>query len=74
MFLPSLWVFSLSVSQFWGGIIGLVWVIGRVIYNLSYVRSPESRHAGFGISGIATLILLLGGTIKVAMIMLTGEV
>ena len=33
---------------------GLVWVIGRVIYNLGYASAPESRHIGFGISGIAT--------------------
>jgi glutathione S-transferase len=74
LFLPSLWVFSLSVSQFWGGILGVIWVIGRIVYNISYAREPRSRLAGFCISGLATLILLCGGTVKVAMIMLTGRV
>jgi hypothetical protein len=44
-----------------------------VIYGVSYARNPASRAPGFLISGIATLILLLGATIKIILIMVTGE-
>ncbi len=72
VFLPSLWLFSLSVGQIGGGVLGLVWIVGRVIYGVSYARNPASRAPGFLISGIATLILLLGATIKIILIMVTG--
>jgi glutathione S-transferase len=61
VFLPSLWIFSTTVSPLWGGILGLVFVIGRVIYSVTYVRAPETRRIGFRIAGVATLVLLFGG-------------
>jgi hypothetical protein len=72
LFLPSLWVFSTTVSQFWSGIIGLVWVVGRIVYGVSYARNPASRGPGFMIAGLATIVLLGGATIKTVMIMVTG--
>jgi uncharacterized MAPEG superfamily protein len=61
LFLPSLWVFSSVVSPFWGGIVGLGFVIGRIVYVMSYIREPASREAGFVIGTVAVAILLLGG-------------
>ena len=72
LFLPSLWVFSTTWNQFWGGIIGLVWVAGRILYAVTYTRDPATRGAGFVISVIATMILLLGGTFRVLWLMITG--
>jgi uncharacterized membrane protein YecN with MAPEG domain len=74
LFLPSLWLFGSTVSPFWGGIIGLLWSVGRVIYGVLYVRNPDSRGHGFAISGLATLILLIGGTYGVLRPLLTGSV
>ena len=59
-FMPSLWLFVLLVSPFWGGAIGLVWVAGRVLYVISYMRDPETRGPGFLIGTAASAILLLG--------------
>jgi glutathione S-transferase len=61
VFLPALWIFSTTVSPLIGAIVGLVFVIGRVIYSLSYYNDPAKRGPGFMISGVATLILLIGG-------------
>jgi len=52
-FLPSLWLFAFYVSPTWGGILGLVWVGGRIHYALSYYRDPEARGPGF-ITGFAS--------------------
>ncbi len=63
LFLPSLWIFSYTVSPFWGAIIGAVWVGGRVLYSLSYYMAAEKRGPGFLISMAAAAILLIGGLI-----------
>jgi glutathione S-transferase len=72
LFLPSLWVFSLVVSPLWGGIIGLGFVLGRILYVMSYIRDPASREAGFVIGSVAVAILLLGGLGGVLKFMLVG--
>ena len=73
LFLPSLWMFSLTVSPFWGGIIGLVFVAGRVVYILSYMRDPDKRGPGFIIGATATIVLLVGGLVGTLTLMLTGR-
>jgi glutathione S-transferase len=72
LFLPSLWVFSLVVSPLWGGLVGLGFVLGRILYVASYIRDPASRDAGFVIGSVAVAILLLGGLGGVLKFMLVG--
>lgn len=45
--LPVLWLMAVSVGDLWAGLLGLVWVVGRVIYVTSYVANPEKRGPGF---------------------------
>jgi glutathione S-transferase len=63
LFLPALWLFVLFVSPFWGGIIGLIWVAGRVLYAVSYQRDPAARGPGFGIAAMSSVVLLLGALV-----------
>ena len=62
IFLPLLW---LSNSYFMlyallTPILGLVWIIGRVIYATGYTATnPGGRSNGFLIAGLATLALLI---------------
>jgi glutathione S-transferase len=72
LFVPSLWVFSLVVSPFWGGLIGLGFVVGRILYVAGYIRDPASRELGFVIGTVAVAILLLGGLGGVLKIMISG--
>ena len=65
VFLPALFLFSSYVSPRWGGILGLVFIVGRAIYARSYVADPESRSLGFGLSVVPTLLLLLGSLLAV---------
>lgn len=60
MFLPILWLFSLWVNPFWGAGIGVFWMLGRILYAQGYYQAVEKRSLGFGISLIATVILLIG--------------
>jgi glutathione S-transferase len=72
LFLPSLWVFSLEVSQLWSGVIGLVFVAARIVYVVSYRRNPAARGPGFTIGFIAAVLLLLGGLAGTVKTLLTG--
>ncbi len=61
IFLPSLWLFGLFLNPIVGSAIGLVYVVGRVLYLRGYVRDPSKRGLGFGIGFLATAVLALGG-------------
>jgi len=73
LFLPALWVFALTIDGLRGSVLGdkigaalgLVWIVGRVIYMRSYVRDPASRGLGFGVQALATVLLLIGGIVAI---------
>jgi uncharacterized MAPEG superfamily protein len=65
VFLPALFLFASYVSATWGGVIGLVFVVGRAVYARSYVADPESRSVGFALSFVPTVLLLLGALLAV---------
>ena len=56
----ALWLFSHFVSPFWGGVIGFVWILGRIAFAWGYYRDAKQRAAGFAIGTACSLILLLG--------------
>ena len=60
IFLPLLWVFALYVSDRGAAVLGLVWIVGRVIYMRGYSEAAENRHRGFLIQGVAAGALLIG--------------
>lgn len=70
MFIPSLWIFSLTVQVLIGTALGLVFVVGRVIYSISYARDPAKRGLGFGLGMLPTMILLVGGLIGTVRLLL----
>lgn len=72
LFLPALWLFSDYVSPLWAGLLGFVWLAGRVLYSASYIKEPKSRGPGFIISFLATLVLILGTAVAVVMRIVAG--
>lgn len=61
VFLPALWMFGHYVSAGAGAVIGLMFIVGRVIYLRGYVADPAKRGSGFVIGFVANAILVLGG-------------
>lgn len=75
IFLPSLWLCHL----FWQpqdqtGIIvaaiGVVWIVGRILYALGYVADPSKREMGFLIQFLASIVLLLGALGKAVLVLI----
>jgi glutathione S-transferase len=61
LFLVSLWLFAVA----WNddritAAIGLVWIVGRVLYLTGYSKAAASRSLGFLVQALATGILLFG--------------
>ncbi|MDB5470912.1 MAG: rane-associated protein in eicosanoid and glutathione metabolism [Caulobacter sp.] len=76
IYLTSLWLFTLVYPAFpFNDLIaaglGLVWILGRVIYALAYVKDPATRSRGFGIQGLATILLLVGALAKAIWVLVT---
>jgi glutathione S-transferase len=60
-FLVSLWLFAVYwQNDLVAALIGLVWIIGRILYMMSYTKDAASRGPGFGIQALATGVLLFG--------------
>jgi glutathione S-transferase len=70
VFLPSLWLFSMTISPLYGAILGLIFVFGRVLYTVGYYADPSKRGTGFTIAGFATVVLLIGAAIGSVRLML----
>jgi glutathione S-transferase len=59
VFLPAFWLAVLFSNATAASVLGAVWVLGRVLYAVGYLRAPEQRGLGFAISFIATTVLLV---------------
>ena len=76
VFLPLLWLatiyFSPSMTMVYLSwlppVLGLIWVIGRVLYMSGYMAAPEKRSTGFLISLIAVVGLLICSIIGIVMV------
>lgn len=58
--LPSMWLFAIYWSSEVAAILGLVWIVGRLIYFYGYIAGPNKRFPGFFIQSLAAFALLLG--------------
>ncbi len=59
MFLPVLWIASLTGFMLWAHWLGAAWIVGRVWYVIGYNRSPKARTGGFLLSFFAFLGLFI---------------
>jgi glutathione S-transferase len=56
---------SMPVLAWLAPLLGVVWIVGRVIYMRGYMQAPEKRSLGFGISSLAVLVMILLGFIGI---------
>jgi glutathione S-transferase len=60
IFLPSLWLFAIYISDLGAAAVGLAWIIGRILFMIGYTASVQKRRPGFAIQSLACLVLVLG--------------
>jgi glutathione S-transferase len=60
IFLPSLWLFAIYLSDPVAAAIGLGWIAGRILYMTGYSQAAAKRGRGYGIQASAAFILWLG--------------
>ncbi len=59
-FLVPLWICAFYFSDRAAAAVGLLWVVGRVVYFFGYRKSVPGRLPGFFIQVIAALLLMIG--------------
>ena len=60
IFLPSLWLFAIYISDAFAAALGAVWIIGRVLYVIGYSKATEKRGPGFAVQFLAAAALWVG--------------
>src|SRR5262245_52259601 len=65
IFLPSLWLCALYLSDLAAAVLGLVWIAGRALYLTGYTQAVEKRVPGFFIQSMACLLLLIGAIVGI---------
>ena len=72
MFLVGLWLFAIYWNEEVAAGLGVVWIVGRIMYGLGYVSEASKRGPGFLVQAIATAILLFGALGKITYSLATG--
>lgn len=62
-FVPALWTFGYYVGEIYAVALGVIYIIGRFIYASAYVADPDKRKLGAIMSGLPTMIMVIGGII-----------
>jgi uncharacterized membrane protein YecN with MAPEG domain len=72
VFIPSLLLFSRYFNPLWAAALGVIYLIGRQVYATSYVKDPAKRGAGYAMTMLPILALIIGGLIG-AVLQLCGR-
>lgn len=58
IFIPAIVLFAWLYDPHWAAAIGMIWIIGRLVYFRSYVRDPRTRALGFALTSLPSLGML----------------
>ncbi len=72
IFLPSLWLFAVYISDALAAGLGVVWIAGRILYLIGYSEAAAKRGRGFGIQAGAAIILWVGALGAIAWRLIHG--
>ena len=70
--LVGLWMAARYWSPVWAASLGALYVVGRFVYLVSYVKDPAKRGAGFGLSFGPISVLVVGALIGAVRSLLHG--
>ncbi len=66
MWVPAMWLFAREVSPAAAAGLGILYLIGRLVYFFAYVKDPKTRGLGYALSAGPTLLLVLGAVFGAA--------
>jgi len=66
-FLLPLWLCAYYLSDIGAAVLGLVWIVGRLLYWLGYTSAVAKRIPGFFIQALACLLLIIGAAVGMFM-------
>src|SRR5882757_7413469 len=66
IFLPSLWLFAIYIGDAGAAALGVLWIVGRIVYFLGYREAVAKRSPGFAIQAVVCIILWVGALGAVA--------
>ncbi len=69
VFIPASYAFSYYLSELWVLIPGMVFILGRYIYSLEYLKDPKTRTPGMALTLLANVVLVLGALFGVLKVM-----
>ena len=72
IFLVSLWLFAIYWNELVAAALGVVWIIGRLVYSTGYMADPGKRSTGFLIQMSAVAVLLFGALGRIVYSLATG--
>lgn len=67
VFVPGMMLFASYASAQWAWIPGILFIIGRQLYAMEYLKEPKTRVTGMALTLFANAALLGGGLIGVVM-------
>jgi len=66
VFVPAVFIFATYAHMIAAYALGFIFVVGRAIYAMGYIRDPEKRAGGAVATFLVNTILLIGCLIGVA--------
>lgn len=65
LFVPALYLAARHWSPTYAAIAGAVYLVGRSVYAVSYLRSPDSRGLGFALSIGPVVVMIIAALVGV---------
>jgi len=71
LFLVSLWLFAIYWDDRMAAVLGVIWIVGRILYMTGYSKAAASRGTGFSIQALAVGVLLFGALGRIIYLAIT---
>ena len=65
VFIPAILLFANYGNATWAAAVGVLFVVGRPLYFLGYVKDPAKRGPGFLLGFAANVILVIGSLVAI---------
>jgi glutathione S-transferase len=72
IFIPGMLLFGTYVSPLVASVLGVIYILGRIVYLRAYIAEPSSRGPGYGLTVLPIVVLLLGGLGAAGWSMISG--